>query len=121
MGIFTDSKWDQLAETGIFLELDLFGTECSYYQQNSQVYMPHDGQRIDRVSYLVKKGYTSQILLSHDIHTNHRLRSFGGHGFSHIFERIVPRLMSFGVSASDIETIIVHNPSRWLAFHEDCV
>jgi len=114
--IFTDSKWDELAATKIYLELDLFGTECSYYQPNVQVHMPHDGQRIERVSYLVKNGYAGQILLSHDIHTNHRLRSFGGHGYSHIFERIVPRLQHAGISSADIDLITIENPARWLKF-----
>lgn len=114
--IFSDEKWDELAKTGIFLELDLFGTEVSYYQQNEKVYMPHDGQRIERVVYLVKAGYASQILLSHDIHTNHRLRSFGGHGYSHIFERILPRLITAGISQADIDKITITNPKNWLAF-----
>ena len=115
--LFADEKWDELAATGIYLELDLFGTECSYYQQNAKVYMPHDGQRIERVIYLINKGYAAQILLSHDIHTKHRLRTFGGHGFSHVFERIVPRLLSLGASDDDIQSIVVANPAKWLQFH----
>jgi len=115
--LFTDSRWDQLAETGIYLELDLFGTECSYYQQNKNVYMPHDGQRIDRVIDLVKKGYVDQILLSHDIHTNHRLISYGGHGYSHLFDRIVPRLLHLGLTQEQVDTITIDNPRNWLVFH----
>ena len=114
--IFTDAKWYELAATGIFLELDLFGTECSYYQQNKNVYMPHDGQRIERVIDLVQKGFVRQVLLSHDIHTNHRLISFGGHGYSHIFDRIIPRLLHLGLTQEDVDTITIANPSRWLAF-----
>ena len=116
--LFTDDRWEELAKTGIYLELDLFGIECSYYQQNNDVYMPHDGQRIERVVKLVKNGHVNQLLLAHDIHTNHRLRSFGGHGYSHIFERIVPRLIHQGLSEDDIEQITVRNPKKWLLFKE---
>lgn len=118
--LFQDEKWNELAATGIYLELDLFGTEVSYYQQNESVYMPHDGLRIDRVVYLINKGFTSQILLSHDIHTNHRLISFGGHGYSHIFDRILPRLITAGISQQDLDIITVTNPARWLAFKSNC-
>jgi phosphotriesterase-related protein len=115
--MFVDQNWSELASTGIYLELDLFGIETSYYQQKESIYMMHDGQRIDRVVKLVKDGFVKQILLAHDIHTNHRLRSFGGHGYSHLFERIEPRLISFGLTTEDIHTITVDNPKRWLEFH----
>jgi len=117
--LFSDDRWTELAKTGIYLELDLFGTECSYYQHNHDVYMPHDGQRIERVVKLVREGYVSQVLLSHDIHTNHRLISFGGHGFSHIFENILPRLRHFGLTEKDIQMITEENPARWLTFSEE--
>ena len=114
--IFEDSTWDELAATGIYLELDLFGVEVSYYQQKPSMYMPHDGQRIDRVLYLLKHGYLKQILLSHDIHTNHRLVSFGGHGYSHIFAHIVPRLLDAGLTQEQIDTFVIRNPAEWLRF-----
>jgi len=41
---------------GLYLEFDLFGTECSYYQLNEKVDMPSDGQRIDTIVKLVKDG-----------------------------------------------------------------
>ena len=78
--------------------------------------MPHDGQRIDRVISLVDLGFVNQILLSHDIHTNHRLVSYGGHGFAHLFSRIIPRLSRLGISENDLKKIVVDNPKRWLSF-----
>jgi phosphotriesterase-related protein len=44
------------------------------------------------------------------------LISFGGHGYSHIFDRIIPRLLHLGLTQEDVDTITIANPSRWLAF-----
>lgn len=37
--------------------------------------MPSDAQRMDKVTFLASEGYEDRILLSHDIHTKHRLVS----------------------------------------------
>ena len=58
---------------GSFLEFDLFGVECSYYQLNEMFSMPSDAQRIDTLVRLVDQGYENKIVVSHDIHTKHRL------------------------------------------------
>lgn len=60
---------------GTYLEYDLFGIETSYYQQNEDVFMPSDGQRIQMIQELLKEGYKDKILISHDIHTKHRMVS----------------------------------------------
>jgi len=106
----------KIAAKGVFLEFDLFGVECSYYQQNESVDMVSDAQRILAVKQLVNNGLTSQILLAHDIHTKHRLVEFGGHGYSHIPINIVPRLLKRGIALEDVNSITVENPRRWLTF-----
>ena len=58
---------------GSYLEFDLFGVECSHYQLNGQVDMPSDAQRINRLYQLIVEGYEDKLLISHDIHTKHRL------------------------------------------------
>ena len=63
----------EFASLGSYLEYDLFGIETSHYQLCADVDMPSDAQRIQRIKTLVKAGFSDKILLSHDIHTRHRL------------------------------------------------
>lgn len=65
----------EFAKLGSYIQYDLFGTECSFYQLNPGVDMPSDGQRIANVLKLLEEGLVNRILLSHDIHTKHRLVS----------------------------------------------
>ena len=61
------------ASMGSYLEFDLFGIECSHYQLNREVDMPSDAERVHRIHQLIVEGYENKLLISHDIHTKHRL------------------------------------------------
>ncbi|XP_055628719.1 phosphotriesterase-related protein [Toxorhynchites rutilus septentrionalis] len=104
----------EFAKLGTFCQFDLFGTECSYYQLNPSSYMQSDEQRLEQIQTLINSGYEKRILMSHDIHTKHRLVKYGGHGYSHILNNILMRLISKGLDIQTIDTITVGNPSEWL-------
>lgn len=63
------------AKFGVYCQFDLFGVECSLYQLNLHMDMPSDAQRMQKVLCLVNEGHEDRILMSHDIHTKHRLVS----------------------------------------------
>ena len=65
----------EFAKMGAICELDLFGTEVSYYQLSDDFDMPNDATRIAEVKQLVDEGYGDMVTISHDIHTKHRLVS----------------------------------------------
>ena len=65
----------EFAKLGSYCQFDLFGTECSYYQLNVSTDMLSDAQRIDKMQLLKDDGKLQKILMSHDIHTKHRLVS----------------------------------------------
>ena len=46
-----------------YLEWDLFGIETSHYQM-SPVFMPSDGQRLERIKVEVFKIWTNEIIFS---------------------------------------------------------
>lgn len=71
--IFDFDELLEFAKLGCYLQYDLFGTESSYYQLNSSVDMISDGQRIENIMKLVNEGLVDRLLMSHDIHTKHRL------------------------------------------------
>lgn len=104
----------EFAKFGTFCQFDLFGTECSYYQLNPSSYMQSDEQRMLHIINLLQEGFEDRILMSHDIHTKHRLTSFGGHGYSHILNNILMRFTLKGIDMSTIDTITVKNPAKWL-------
>ena len=104
----------KLAETGCYLEYDLCGTE-GYYSYSS-IDLPNDHQRVNEIIQLINQGYLSQILVSQDICTKRRLRSYGGHGYDHILRNMVPVMRNKGMSEEQIRALLVENPQRLFAF-----
>lgn len=105
-----------LAAAGCYLEWDLFGSESSHYPL-SDMDMPSDGQRMDVIKRAVDElGCGDRIVLAHDICTRHRLTRYGGHGYGHIFENIVPRLHSRGFTAGQVRALTEDNAARVLTF-----
>ena len=104
----------QLAETGCYLEYDLFGEEGYYFVPT--IDLPNDHQRINEIIQLIEQGYLDQILISQDICWKNRLRSYGGHGYDHILRNAVPIMRIKGMSEEQINTLLVENPKRLLTF-----
>lgn len=63
------------ASHGCYCEHDLFGIETSHYQPGPHFSMPSDAQRLSQLARLVEEGFGDRIVVSHDIHTRHRLVS----------------------------------------------
>ncbi|XP_055847833.1 phosphotriesterase-related protein-like [Episyrphus balteatus] len=106
----------EFAALGTYMQYDLFGVECSFYQLNASVDMPSDAQRINNLMLLIEDGWVDKIQMSHDIHTKHRLTSYGGHGYHHIHMNILPRLFAKGLTIDQVEQMTVTNPAKWLEF-----
>ena len=112
--LFEDHDFVELARTGCYLEQDLFGWETSYYPM-SEIDMPNDAIRVNRLVALADKGFLSQLLVSLDIDTRSRLTRYGGEGYQHIICNVVPVMARKGFSASDLERILKTNPQRAIA------
>ena len=105
----------ELASRNCYLNISLFGKECSHYQYTADVDMPSDAQRIDMVKTLLHSGHKDKILISHDVVCKHELRCYGGNGYGHLLEHVVPKMEERGISRDTISDIITHNPLRWLS------
>jgi phosphotriesterase-related protein len=101
----------ELAETGCYLEYDLFGIEISHYPM-SAFELPSDAERMRQIMGLIDGGYLERVLISHDIAFKVRLVRYGGHGYAHILRHIVPRLRKRGLGDKEIRTLLVDNPAR---------
>ena len=113
--VFEFDALQTIAASGCYLEWDLFGNEGSYYPL-ANIDMPSDAQRLDFIKRIADAGYTNRIVIGQDICTKHRLVRYGGHGYGHILENIVPRMRRKGFSEDAIRAITVDNPARILAF-----
>ena len=105
-----------LAQTGIWLEYDLFGLENSYYPYQPSFDMPNDGGRMGHVLALIEAGHRDQLLLSHDIAYKTSLVKYGGYGYHHLLLNVVPRLRMKGVDDAGLERLLVDNPARAFTF-----
>ena len=114
--IFERRTLKMLAESGCYLEWDLFGQEQSYYTPNTNIDMPSDAKRMDDIAWISSEGYGDKVVVAHDICQNHRLVKYGGHGYFYILNHIVPRMRERGFSGEAIDKILVDNPKEALAF-----
>jgi phosphotriesterase-related protein len=78
--------------------------------------MPNDAQRLKMIRLLIERGHLERVVISHDICYRTRLTRFGGHGYTHIFENVLPLMRERGFEAAEIDAIMVGNPRRLLAF-----
>ena len=113
--VFEFDALQSIAASGCYLEWDLFGNEGSYYPL-AEIDMPSDAQRLDFIERVADAGYSDRVVIGQDIATKHRLVSYGGHGYGHILENIVPKMRRKGFSEDAIRAITVGNPARILAF-----
>ena len=114
----------KLAKTGCYLEYDTFSWE-GYHpvrhvlsEENPvKCDLPNDATRVNEIIALINDGFLNQILVSHDHCTKHRLYHYGGPGYSHILDNVVPLVMrDKGMTEDQIHTILVNNPKRVLTF-----
>jgi phosphotriesterase-related protein len=105
-----------LAQTGCYLEYDLFGLETSYYPYNPDFDMPNDGGRMAQILRLIEDGHGKQVLMSHDIAYKHCLTKWGGFGYHHLLLNVVPRLRRKGLDDRAIRGLLVDNPRRAIVF-----
>jgi phosphotriesterase-related protein len=108
----------QVAETGAYLEHDAFGFEDTSWGEvaGQSAAIPSDVQRMERLGQLIEWGFEDRILVAHDVCFKSMLTRYGGKGYAHIIESIVPRMRRRGFSQQNIDNILIENPKRVLAF-----
>ena len=100
---------------GVYIEFDWLGAPGS---PGGYLNPLHDRKVAQGITHLLKEGYASQILLSHDVCTKIQYKKYGGLGFTYLHDYFIPALHEMGVSEADIHTIMVDNPARALTFVE---
>ena len=75
-----------------------------------------DRQRVSALVELLKQGYEKQIVLSQDVSFKIDYVKYGGYGYAHILEHIIPELKFRGVTEKQIKTMIIENPKRIFSY-----
>ncbi len=98
---------------GAYIEYDLFGYE---FCMSAGQFAPRDWDSADAICELIEAGYIEQLLLSHDICTKTHLTKYGGYGYAHILEHVVPLFYDRGLTPSQVQVMTTENPRRALTF-----
>jgi phosphotriesterase-related protein len=102
------------ADLGYYLLFDGFGKE--WYLRGGEERLPRDPERIRCLKEMVDAGYLRQLLLSHGIDRKMMLRRYGGWGYGHIIENLLPMMVREKFAPKQITTLMMYNPARALAF-----
>jgi phosphotriesterase-related protein len=115
--VFNRDTLQEIAETGAYMSYDLFGNYPSgFYPHNPAVHLLNDAGRVADILWMIERGWTEQILISHDMAQAFRLAKWGGHGYHYILAEIVPQMRTRGASEEEIDQILVGNPRELLTF-----
>ncbi|MBM4448854.1 MAG: aryldialkylphosphatase, partial [Chloroflexi bacterium] len=109
----------QLLQKGCTLEYDLWGWEGhfpTYWTSDEYMDLPNDTQRVYEVRQHIAEGYLNQIVMSHDICAKTRRVRYGGWGYAHILNYVLPMMRQRGITQGQIEALIIGNPRRLLTF-----
>ncbi|MGC8607884.1 MAG: phosphotriesterase family protein [Vulcanisaeta sp.] len=100
---------EQILREGAFIGLDRFGLD---------IYLPLD-RRIKTTIELIKRGWIDQLLLSHDYcptidwYPPEVVRStVPDWSLTLIFEKVIPRMRSEGITEEQINRVLIDNPRR---------
>jgi len=113
----------ELARTGVYLGYDSFSLE-GWYERRTVLSednplkcdVPNDAGRLNEILALIADGFLDQVLISHDLCMKHRLWKWGGPGYSHILDNVVPLMREKAFTDEQIQGILVENPKRLMQF-----
>jgi len=107
-----------LLDRGIGLSFDGFNDET--YLSGLGYGINYDNrQRMEVLAQLIREGYAGQLLPSCECYMKIMFKKYGGYGFTHVLETIIPVLKyAYGVSQKDVDTMMIENPKKYLAYEE---
>jgi predicted metal-dependent phosphotriesterase family hydrolase len=94
-----------LVEQGCYISFDSIGTGSSYDTHRA----------VDYVLDLVRAGFGSKILLSHDVCLRDHLRASGGCGYAYLLTEFLPLLTAAGLDQEQVRAFVTDNPVAALA------
>lgn len=102
-----------MADRGASLGFDLFGFDHSLLGPGR--WPPSDRDVAATIVGLISDGYGDRIVLGQDVGVRTRLRRWGGWGYAHLLEHVVPMMRDLGVGEDALHAMLVGNPARLLS------
>jgi phosphotriesterase-related protein len=102
-----------IADRGATLGFDLFGFDHSLLGPGR--WPPSDRDVAATIAALVDDGYADRIVLGQDVGVRTRLRRWGGWGYAHLLEHVVPIMRELGIGDEALAAMLVKTPARLLA------
>jgi len=107
----------KILDEGCYVSYDGFGQLIYHFLIGGRVFNGHnDIQRIDEIIQMIEEGYIKQIQIAQDFCFKSCLAAYGGYGYAHILNNLLPFMKAKGISEENIHTLLVENPRRFLEF-----
>jgi phosphotriesterase-related protein len=106
-----------LLNKGVYVEFDNFGKEFFMLPRNNgwlRGRFAYDLERCQTIARLIKAGYEHRILVTNDLCLRSMLAEYGGNGYAHLINNVMPMLEYVGISESTIKGLTETNPSEFL-------
>ena len=100
---------DHMAKSGAYISFDFFGLEAVL---GGTLWLPTDHERIVAIKKQIEMGNLKRIVMSHDTAYKCMLRSYGGFGYAHIKEHILPFMSVAGYEKEWLTQMTVQNPKE---------
>lgn len=113
MGFFPVATARRVLDRGLgYVSYDHFGHEEYYEGAGPGRSFPRDRDELARVVALLEAGLAERVLIGCEIGWKTAYRAYGGWGYGHVLEHVIPWLRDCGASDAEIHTITVENPAR---------
>ena len=112
----------ELVKAGAFIEFDDFGKEYfidKRYRGFAGGVFARDIERVQTLKLLIDAGYLSNLLIACDVCLKTLLHRYGGWGYDHVLTNIVPMMKEEGITAEQVDVLLMENPKRFLTVDTD--
>ena len=107
---------ERLLARGVNLSFDQFGLEAQLSDGNGRgFWLPRDIDRVRAIARLCELGYSKQLVLSQDLCFKTCYVKYGGGGYAHVINDILPIMRGENIYETAIRNMLVSNPARILA------
>jgi len=102
----------RVLDKGVTVSIDCFGNQCDMEFLGS--WDRDDKVMLSMVAKLLQAGYSSQIVLGHDVSWRPFLTCYGGDGYTRLSNFVIPTLEKAGYPEQAVRQLVEGNPARLL-------
>ena len=114
---YTIDTQRKVLEAGCYIVYDGCGNVVyPFYYMDQIINVDSDFHRIKKIRQLMEYGFVDRILLGGDICFKCLLAAYGGFGYAHIINNLIPLMRVKGMTEEQVHTLTVDNPTRFLQF-----